>query len=128
MQTPGFRGSVVLVATFAFLCSIVFVPVAHANMISTETMLHQQQRAERLAHVRELLAQERIAEQLVALGVDPSEVQARVASLTDEQLIKLENHLTDLPAGGGVLAVLGVVFVVLLVLEIVGVTHLFNSV
>lgn len=128
MQTLGCRNAVVLAATFAFVCSIVFVPVAQANIISTETMLHQQQHAQRVAHVRALLAQKRIAKQMVALGVDPSEVQARVASLTDEQLIKLENHLTDLPAGGGVLAVLGVVFVVLLALELVGAINLFNSV
>lgn len=128
MQSFGFRGVITLLATVAYLGAFAFMPVAQANIISTETMLHQQQHAQRVDHVRELLAQERIAEQMIALGVDPSQVQARVASLTDEQLMKLENRLTDLPAGSGVLAVIGVVFVVLLVLELVGATNFFNSI
>lgn len=128
MQAFGFRGAVALLAALVYLASFAIAPVVQARIISTEAMLQQEQRSARLAHVRELLAQERVAEQMIALGVDPSEVQARVASLTDQQLMHLENRLTELPAGGSVLAVIGVVFVVLLVLELVGAINLFTSV
>src|SRR5699024_7834684 len=98
MQTFGFRGAVALLATFAYLGSFAIVPAAQASMISTQAMLQQDQRSARIAHVREMLAQERVAEQMVKLGVDPAEVQARVAALTDQQLAQLEDHLNDLPA------------------------------
>lgn len=128
MHTFGLRRSVALLAIVTYLGAFAMVPAAQANMISTQAMLQQDQRSERLAHVRELLAQEQIAEQMIKLGVDPSQVQARVAALTDAQLQQLENRLTDLPAGAGAFAVIGVVFVILLVLEVVGAINLFNTV
>ena len=51
---------------------------------------------------------------------------ARVAALSTEELRQLKLQIDELPAGG-LLAVIGVVFVVLLILELVGVTNIFNN-
>ena len=65
---------------------------------------------------------------MVALGVDPLDAQARVAALTDSELQTLDRQIGELPAGGDVLAVIGVVFIVLLILELVGVINIFKTV
>lgn len=126
MKQSRMRLPMALVAVFAYLVSFAAVPVAQANLLGTEVMIQSDARAARVAHVRDLLAQEQIAAQMVALGVDPAAAQARVASLTDAELASLEGKLENLPAGGGVLAVIGIVFLVLLVLELVGAINLFN--
>ena len=66
-------------------------------------------------------------EQFVALGVDPAQVESRVAALTDSELRTLAGQIADMPAGGDALAVIGIVFLVLLILEAVGVIDIFKK-
>ena len=48
--------------------------------------------------------------------------------MPDQELQQLADRLQDLPAGGdSALAVIGVVFLVLLILELVGVTNIFTG-
>lgn len=126
MKPQPLRLPTALLAVFAYLVMFAYVPAAQAGMIGTRAALDSGARAERVAHVRDLMGQERVTEQMVALGVDPAAAQARVASLTDAELAQIEGQLESLPAGGDALAVLGIVFLVLLVLEIVGAINLFN--
>jgi hypothetical protein len=67
--------------------------------------------------------------QLENLGVDPAAATARVASLTDRELADVSSQIEALPAGGdGVLVVVGIVFLVLLILELTGVIDIFKKV
>ena len=74
------------------------------------------------------MAREDVQKAMTEMGVDPAEAQLRVASLSDQELLTLEQELETLPAGGSFFAVVGIVFVVLLILELVGVTNIFTSV
>jgi hypothetical protein len=85
--------------------------------------------AERGRAVNEIFARQDVRETLIAYGVDPENASRRVAALSDDELNRLEAGIAALPAGGdSVLAVLGIVFVVLIVLEIVGVTDIYKKV
>jgi hypothetical protein len=77
--------------------------------------------------VNAALARDQVREQLVALGVDPAQVESRVAALTDGELRALADKVADAPAGGDALAVIGIVFIVLLILEAVGVIDIFKK-
>lgn len=112
----------------AYLCSFMLVPVANASVIGTQTMLEENAHQVRVEHVQALLAQKAVQEQMIALGVDPADAQQRVASLTDEQLMQVQGNLEDLPAGGGALVIIGAVFLVLLILELVGVINVFKGI
>ncbi len=115
----------------ALLLSVTFfaahLPAAQARIIGTERAIDVQQREQRVERVSALLAREDVREQLVEMGVDPKAAQERVASLTDSELQMLEQHIEQLPAGGDVLWIIGAVFVVLLILELLGVTNFFTS-
>lgn len=107
----------------------VFQMQAQAAIISTQTAIQQQDRETRIANIRSVLAQDAVHRQLVALGVDPAQASERVSALSDGELLVLEQHLNDLPAGGiDALAVIGIVFLVLLILELVGVTDIFKRI
>ena len=86
------------------------------------------ERAETVARVQAALDREAVQAQLVALGVDPADAKARIAALTESELQQLDGRLAELPAGAGLLEVVGIVFVVLLILEIVGVIDIFSGV
>ena len=86
------------------------------------------QRGELVSRIQAQLARDDVRAQFLARGVSPAEVDARIGALSTEELQMLSLHLDDLPAGGSVLAVIGVVFVVLLILELVGVTNVFTKI
>ena len=67
--------------------------------------------------------------QLESMGVNPADAKARVASLTDDEATQLAAKIDNLPAGGdGFGALIGallIVFIVLLITDILGLTHVF---
>jgi hypothetical protein len=73
----------------------------------------------------DLLSRDEVREGLIARGVDPAQVRARVAALTDEEARQLARQIDELPAGGDVLGVLFTVFIVLLITDILGLTKVF---
>ena len=103
--------------------------IAHAALVSTQQVLDSQERTERLERIDKVLVRDEVRKQFVLLGVDPDEARQRVAALTDAELVQLEAGIANKPAGGdSILAVLGIILVVLLVLELVGVTNVFTKI
>ena len=100
---------------------------AQAALIGTEQLLHGDSTAR--ATISDFLARAEVRRQLAARGVDPAEVQARVAALSDDQARELAARIDQLPAGGdGVGDVLGaivLIFVILLITDILGWTKVF---
>jgi hypothetical protein len=113
----------VYVLSVSMLC--VGMP-SSAGVIGTQTLLDAEQSTGSLERVEAFLARDRVRDQMVAFGVEPQEVQRRVSALTQQELSLLDGQLETLPAGG-LLAVIGVVFIVLLILELVGVINIFQK-
>lgn len=103
------------------------VHTASASVVGTRAVMMQAERAETVARVQAALDREAVQAQLMAHGVDPVAASERVAALTDEELRYLDGRLAELPAGAGVVEIIGIVFVVLLILELVGVVDIFKS-
>ncbi|MGQ4661607.1 PA2779 family protein [Lysobacter sp. F6437] len=110
------------------LAASMIVNPATASVISTQQALSADMRASTEADVRASLARDDVRQAMQQLGVDPTDADTRIASLSDAELVRMQGELDRLPAGGGALAVIGVVFVVLLILELVGVTNIFNRI
>jgi hypothetical protein len=102
--------------------------VARAELVGTLQAVEASTRAQDLAAVSATLARQEVRAQFAALGVDPAQVDARVAALTDAELRQLSTQMADLPAGADALAVIGIVFLVLLILELVGVIDIFKKI
>ena len=101
---------------------------ARAGVISTQEYLTTVDRDATLARIDAVLAREEVRRSLEQYGVDPVAANERIAALTDEELSLLATDLENLPAGGSLLGVAGVVFIVLLILELVGVIDIFNKI
>jgi hypothetical protein len=84
-------------------------------------------REARIADLQSELAREEVQHAMIALGVDPGQARLRVSSLSDTELDQLAGELETLPAGGDILALIGAVFVVLLILELTGVINVFKG-
>jgi hypothetical protein len=102
---------------------------ASAGVIGTADYLDSSLRSERIGQIQSALARADVRGELVRLGVDPAAASERVASLSDAELASVAGQIEQLPAGGdSFFAVVGIVFVVLLILEITGVTDIFKRI
>ncbi len=104
-----------------------FAQVSAAGMIGTEYMIEGEARDASLARLEVLLARDDVARQLAAFGVEQSMILDRLQGMSHAELLALEGHVDEQIAGGDALAVIGTVFLVLLILELVGVTDVFKS-
>lgn len=102
--------------------------VAEAGIIATGTAMASVDRDAGLAKVRAGLARAEVRDRLVTLGVEPAQVEGRLAALTDAELDMLAQRFDQAPAGGDLLAVIGIVFLVLLLLEYTGTIDVFKKV
>jgi hypothetical protein len=115
------------------LLSLIFIfmatlqPVA-AAMISTHDLLAMRPAIASLAPGRIDLLRKQVTASLVENGVPPTDATERADALTHQELAMIQSHLDRLPAGQGGFAVVGVVFLVLILLELVGVINIFNKI
>jgi hypothetical protein len=114
--------------TAACFLSLGLHSTASAGVIGTPEYLSAADRAGQIARIESTLSRADVQAQLVALGVDPADATQRIAALSDTELNLMTEKLDQLPAGGSFLGVIGIVFVVLLILEITGVIDIFKKI
>ena len=104
---------------------------ARTGMITTQDAIEAQVSPDRLANLEKVqatLARADVRERLRAMGVDSADAAGRVAALPDADLARIAKGVDKLPAGGdsGILELIGIVFLVLLLLDYLDVTHVFS--
>ena len=100
-------------------------PYAHAGIIPTEQALASGGFDGARGRIATALARDEVQAQLVARGVDPALVAARVASLTDQEVQQLDARIDQMPAGGDILGTLVFIFIILLITDLLGWTSVF---
>lgn len=105
-----------------------FTSQVAAAVIGTQQAMSIEQRQGNIDHIQAQLQRSDVQQAMIDLGVDPEQAALRVSSLNDQELAQLQQEIDTLPAGGdGILALIGAVFVVLLILELTGVINIFNK-
>jgi hypothetical protein len=117
------RAVAAMAATCLFATSLpVMAQAQPSSLVTTEEAMGGsiQQR------VGELLARTEVREALTARGVDPTQVEARVAALTDDEARLLADRLDRVPVGASdVIGILFAVFIILLITDLLGLTKVF---
>lgn len=101
---------------------------AHAAMIGTTEIMQQDRRGADLARVQTFVERSDVQSRLEAFGVDPLIAADRIDALTDAELQELALNIDTLPAGGDGLGVVLVVLLILVLLEVLGITNLFSKI
>ena len=117
MRMNGFRRACVAMLSVTLISLGVQAP-ASAGIVGTAEAVAASQPDSARADVRAELAR---------MGVDPAAIEGRVAALSDDEVATLAGKIGEAPAGGDALAVIGIVFVVLIILELVGVIDIFKK-
>ena len=109
-----------LIATLLVICIAMPLPT-QAAMVATDKALGTAERA----HVSQLLSLADVQARLSQFGVNPGDVQARLAAMSDDEVAQLAGKIDALPAGGEILGAIVLIFLVLLLTDILGFTKVF---
>ena len=117
---------------FSFLLLDFSVQKAKADMIDTGTAIAMTRQNDARARIVSFLDRQDVQLAMEQQGIAAEEARMRVASLTDEEVMQVSRVMDQLPAGGdGVGVVIGaavLIFVILLLTDIAGLTHVFSFV
>ena len=108
--------------------SILFVsvqPAANAAIVSTSELVATEQSKIGREYLLNSLEREEVRTALTSQGVDLEMAKQRVSSMTDEEIRALNQKMDEMPAGGGVVGVVVIVFLVLIITDLVGWTDVF---
>lgn len=122
-STPRFV-AYLMALVFSFAC--VQAPV-HAAIIGTDTLVSQVELQQQRDALAEQLLRDDIKNELLTLGVNPSDVIDRVNSMTISEIQQVQGQLASLPAGSG-LGTVALVLVILILLEVAGVIDIFPKI
>jgi hypothetical protein len=94
-------------------------------MIGNEQVVNQSLSVQTRDSLRQLFEQDTARQQLQAWGVSPDQINTRINSLTDAELARINQQAGDLNAGGNILGILLVIFIVFVITDVIGATDIF---
>jgi uncharacterized protein DUF6627 len=113
--------NIFLVYFAVWLVAIGCVPVdGMAMLIPSDTELSLGSRTADLQAVQATLESKLVVQRLTDVGLTLEEAQARLASLTDDQLHQVAQHLDGLQPGGELILILAIIGAIVVVLAIIG--------
>jgi hypothetical protein len=111
------------VARLLILCTIgLGMPLPASAGIVTTDQIHASAERDR---IKDFMAREDVRAQMQSFGADADAVRERVDALTDQEVSELAGRIDQMPAGGDVIGVVFLVFIILLVTDILGLTKVF---
>ena len=123
------RKSIAILVILALSIFSIISPPAHAAMVNTAEILKQSKHNFARDRINIFLGRSEVHKHLVAWGINPEEAKARTDSLTDQEIEKIVASIDQFPAGGGALGtIVGaalIIFLVLLLTDILGLTDVF---
>lgn len=127
MRLESFRRACIALVSLS-LVSLGMQAPALAGVVGTADAIAAARGDSPRATVDAALARADVRAGLLEMGVDPAAIEGRLAALSDEEIASLAGQIGDAPAGGDALAIIGILFLVLLILEVVGVIDIFKKV
>lgn len=97
----------------------------HAARVSNEQVISQTQQLDARKQLVDIINRADVKQQLLALGVEPEHVTSRINQMTADEIAQLNRQIETLPAGGDLLGVLLVVFIVFVITDVIGATDIF---
>ena len=122
MQTQSSK-IIAILLSMTFLTATI-APV-QADFVATDIAIADAQLAYEKDDLLSALQTEQVRDKLVALGVDPAQVEDRVAALTADELAQINANIDDLAAGGDALGVVLTVFIVFIFTDMLCATDIF---
>ncbi|MBA1276087.1 PA2779 family protein [Stutzerimonas azotifigens] len=125
LSSPWMRRLAAVLAALHFSL-FMQVPMANAAMIGTPEVLTEHQQQVDREQLMTMLDDQQVQEKLASMGVDRTQVEKRIASLTPAELAQFNQQLDQAPAGAGVVGVIVLFLVIFIITDMLCATNIFN--
>jgi cytochrome c-type biogenesis protein CcmH/NrfG len=115
---------------YLLIVSFTFVQIspAMAGIVGTDSFLSEHAVQQDRENLRNLMARDEVRSLLKANGLTVEQAQERVNSLTEKEVQQMSQKYEELPAAGSVWVVVLVVALVVIILELAGITDIFTGI
>jgi len=96
-----------------------------AAMISNDMIINHAQHSSAKAELIQTINRSDVKQQLLNMGVKPADIESRINLMTHEEIAQLNQQIDQLPAGGDILGVLLIIFIVFVITDVIGATDIF---
>lgn len=104
------------------------IPMAQAAMIGTPEVIAEQQQQVDHQQLLTMLEDQDVQKKLESMGVDRTQVEKRINSLTPAELAQFNQQLDQAPAGAGVVGIIVLFLVIFIITDMLCATNIFNFV
>ena len=120
--------------TAIFMTLLMFViagpyQAALAALIPTEVAIDSGDATKARENIKNFLSRQDAQSYLISKGISPDEAKARIDSLTDAEALTVSQHVENMPSGGNAIGIIVgailLVFIILLITDLVGLTDVF---
>lgn len=98
---------------------------AQAAMVSNQQIIHKTYQINDKQALLQTINREDVQQQLLSMGVSSADIESRINQMTHEEIAQLNQQMTELPAGAGILSAAVLVFLVFVVTDVIGATDIF---
>ena len=113
----------------AIFLSVALVSLSFSNvqaaMISNDLVINQTPHGSAKAELLQTINRSDVKQRLLNMGVTPSDIENRINLMTHEEIAQLNQQIDELPAGGDVLGVILIIFIVFVITDVIGATDIF---
>jgi hypothetical protein len=113
----------------SFLLAAAVISMSSSNVgaaiVTNDVVVSHMQQNNAKTELLQTINRSDVKEELLALGVNPANVEKRIDLMTHEEIAQLNQQIDELPAGGDVLGILLVIFIVFVITDVIGATDIF---
>ena len=128
MSTKPLLSRAMIWSMITLFWTVCVVSPAYADLVTTEQLATASELQMQRDAITEQLLRDDVKQQLLTLGVDPQSVQERISNMTAAEISQIQGQLDSLPAGAGALGTIALVLLILILLDIAGVTDIFPKI
>jgi hypothetical protein len=114
-----------LIMSLMLMLGTVWSSAATAAMVSTGTMISEQQVQVDRQQLLSMLEKQQVQTKLADMGVSEDQVRDRINSLTPQELSDFQQQLAEAPAGEGVVGIIVLFLVIFIVTDMLCATDIF---
>ena len=96
-----------------------------AAIVGNELVINQAQHHAETIQLLQTINRSDVKAQLLSMGVTAKDIESRINLMTHEEIAQLNQHMDELPAGGDLLGIILIIFIVFVITDVIGATDIF---
>lgn len=107
--------------------TLVLLPVANAQaaLVANGQLIQQFQQVDDKDALLQTINRSDVQEQLSDMGVSTADIENRINQMTGEEIAQLNQQINELPAGGDIVGIIVLLFIVFVITDVIGATDIF---